>query len=467
MNTFEDALNRIVARHQRRAVIVRTSSQLSSDPAITIGIASIKIVTEEQIQAIAFGPLDRAPQVIARLNPIGRDVADLLPFANFLNDVFARALAAEAPLRIWMPHSGTLETLDVLGHRYWRNQSAPEEIRRMGENCRIIAHEATIPDQQLVADAAGLLHEHVVTGLNPLEEGHLGATLAWFDPTVTDPLTEARARIRVPASGVLPNTPDMPFDDRVDRLRKEAKAASGARLRIKHAEITDILRESVLREWQLLVDGRRAFLGLGLPTAGVETLVKESNKRIKYALTQGFFPARAPDKLAAQLGVMEAGQEIKEHVALENDALLRDQAARAGGVVRGVVSNAVQPNGGGRKPCDIEVDSEQYVIRFRLDDKIKIVGTNVAGIVRGLVQTPTGGTRVSIEIKDGVKTRGVLTVGAHIELMRSAYAFVNYRALGVVRDQRSWIFYGADAPVLPTGAASGRSALAIARAARR
>lgn len=41
---------------------------------------------------------------------------------------------------------------------------------------------------------------------------------------------------------------------------------------------------------------------------------------------KGSFPLVRRDKLAAQLGVMEAGQEIKEHVALENDALLRDQA---------------------------------------------------------------------------------------------------------------------------------------------
>lgn len=467
MNAFEDSLKRILARQQRRAVIVRTSSQVSSDPARTIGIATIKIVTEEQIQAIAFGPLDREPQLIARLNPIGRDVNDLVPFANFLNETFADAMAANTPVRIWMPHSGTLEALDVLGHRYWRNQNAPEEIRRMGENCRIIAHEATIPGQQLVADAASLLHEHVVTGLNPLEEGHLGAILAWFDPAITDPLMEARARIRIPASGVLPNTPDRPFDDRVDRLRKEAKGALGARLRIKQAEITEILRESVLREWQLLVDGRRAFLSLGLPATGLGDLVKDSSTRVQDALMNGFFPARAPHNLAKQLGVMEAGQEKQERAALENDALLRDQVARAGGVVRGVVSSVVQPNGAGRNPCNIQVDSEQDVIRFRVDDKIAMVGSNVTGIVRGLARTGAGGTRVLIEIKTGVRTRGVLTVGARVELIRSAYAFVNYRALNTVREQQSWIFYGDAAPALPAGTPSGRPALEIARGARR
>ena len=216
-------------------------------------------MTEEQIQAMAFGPLDRDPQVIVRLDPIGRDVSDLLPFASFIEAAFARAIAADTLLRIWIPHKMTLQALDVLGHRYWRNQTAPAAIVRMGNICRIVAHETTIPGQQLVADAAALLQDHVVTGLAPIEEGHLDAILAWLDPSVSDPLAESRNRIRLPASGILPNTPDGPFDDRVDRLRKDAKAASGIHRRRLEARIDAILRHWVLREWRLMVDGAAPF----------------------------------------------------------------------------------------------------------------------------------------------------------------------------------------------------------------
>lgn len=466
MNAFEDTLHRVLARHRRRAVASRTSSSLALDPAVTIGIATIKIVTEEQIQALAFGALDEDPRVIVRLDPIGRDVTDLMPFATFLDHTVAHAAAMDGPMRIWIPHSTTLEALDILGHRYWRNQTAPAEIVRMGEICRIVAREATIPGQQLVAEAAGLLQSHVVTGLTPLEEGHLDALLAWLDPAVADPLTEARARIRVPASGVLPNTPDHPLDDRVDRLRKDVKNAHGARRRVLEAEMDDILRTSVLREWRLLVEGRRAFLDLGLPATGLGELVGDSSKRVREALDEGFYPARAPHKLAAELGSMEAAQEKFELVALENDPLLREQAMRAGGVVRGVV-DTVRQSRPGFKPCDIEVESGQGIIRFRSDDKIRIIGTNVTGVVRALAATATGGTRVGIEITNGVRTRSVLTVGARVELVREAYAFVNHRALKEVREQQPWMFYGTDAPALPAGRPSGQSPLAIARAARR
>ena len=168
----------------------------------------------------------------------------------------------------------------------------------------------------------------------------------------------------------------------------------------------------------------------------------------------------------ALCAMVEAGQEKADLAALENDPLLREQAARAGGVVVCGVSGVDQPKPN-FSPCTITVDSAQGVIRLRRDDKIRIVGTNVAGVVRGFETAPNGGTRVTIEIKSGFKTRGVLTVGAQVEVIRDAFAFVNHRALKEVRENQSWIFYGDAAPTLPILPSTGQSALAVARAARR
>jgi hypothetical protein len=466
MNTFDDTLHRVMARHVNRAIPSRTSSSLSNDPDVSVGIATIKIVTEEQVQAIAYGSLDGEPEIIVRLDPIGRSVKDLLPLAAFMDHTANRALASGGALRIWVPHSSTLEVLDVLGHRYWRNTTAPAEIVRMGEICRIVAHEATFPGQQVVAEATTLLQGHVVTGLAPIEEGHLGAILAWLDPTVQDPLVEARARIRLPASGILPNTPDHPFDDRVDRLRKEAKGATPQRRAILEAELAAILRHWVLREWRMLVDARRAFLGLGLPSTGLEELINDSTERMNYALTNGHFPARQPHRLAILLAQMEAGIEKTELTAVENDPVLREQARRAGKVVQGRVSDVRQPRRK-FKPCDIDVDSDRGVTRFRIDEKVRIVGTNVTGIVRALSSIPTGGTRVSIEITGGVRQTAILSVGAQLEVMPQGYGFVNSRAFSLVGQRQPWAFFGAEAPVVGAGASTGRSALEIAAEARR
>ena len=241
MSNLTDALHRVLARSRGQAVPKRATSTLVADPDNTIGISTIKIVTEEHIQAIAFGKIGSPPNAIVRLNPLSRDVTDLIPFAEFMIDWAERVQASGGCGRIWVPHSDTIDAMDILGHRYWRNQTAPPEVVRMGEICRIVAQEARYPGQQLVADAQSVLSSHAVTGLTPVEEGHLGAQLAWFDPAVSNPLMESRRRIRIPASGVLPNTPDQPMDDRVDRLRKEAKSAQGDEKLSVETEISGIL----------------------------------------------------------------------------------------------------------------------------------------------------------------------------------------------------------------------------------
>jgi hypothetical protein len=45
------------------------------------------------------------------------------------------------------------------------------EIVRMGEICRILAHEAVFAGQQVIADAAQLLRDHAITGQAPAEDG--------------------------------------------------------------------------------------------------------------------------------------------------------------------------------------------------------------------------------------------------------------------------------------------------------
>jgi hypothetical protein len=466
MSDYTDTLTRILARNLNTAVPIRTASGLSSDPAVTIGIATIKIVTEEQIQALAFGPLDAEPSLILRINPIGRDVNDLAPFATFLDQVANRAIAAEGELRVWVPHAETIEALDILGHRYWRNQNAPAAIQRMGMICRNIAHEATFPGQQVVADARALLQEHAVTGLAPVEEGHLGAMLAWFDPAVRNPLVEARDRIRLPASGILVNTPDQPMDDRIDRLRKDLKSATGRRRTRLTSEIEDILRRGVLREWNLLVEARRAFLALGLWVSGLDQLVSDSKDRMANALQNGHFPARRPDMLAQWLGEMETGVEKAEFAALEADPVIREEARRVGAVVQGVVSTVIQPR---RRftPCTIEVDSAQGTIRLRSDDKVRIAGSRVTGIVRAFQPLAGGGTRISVEIKEGVRQVDLLTAGVRLEILRQPFGFVNYHAMKHVRDRQPWAFFGAAVPALAPTPSQGASAIRIAAGVRR
>ncbi len=466
MSALENVLTRAVARHLGRALPIRETSFLSSDPVGAIGVATIKIVTDEQVQAIAYGRLDGSPEVIVRLNPIGRDVGDLLPFANFLCAAADDAMARGGEWRIWIPHGGTLETLDVLGHRYWRNQTASAEIVRMGMICRTIGHEATIPGQQLVANASEVLRGHITTGQTPIEDGHLGALLAWLEPTCADPLTEGRDRIRLPASGILPNTPDQPHDDRVDHLRKIAKNSTGVARANAQREIERLLRQAVLREWRLLVEARAAFLALLLPTPGLDDLSKLSRERVLNGLTNGHFPARKADRIAVQLAQMEAGQQLADQAALENDPSLRERARRAGGAVAGRIASVDQPNAK-RHPCNIEVDTTQAVVRPRRDDKIKLVGTNVTGIIRHIDLGPQGGTRLGIEIETGVRSSAVLSVGVPVEVIDRGFGYAPIKTFRLVSEREPWQFYAEHPPALAATVAPPGSALAMARSRRR
>lgn len=466
MNVFDDTLHRVLARHLKRAITIRASRGLSYDPDVTIGIATIKIVTEEQIQAIAYGDVNENPEVLVRVNPIGRDVTDLLPFARFINDVAQRAINTGGILRVWVPHAAALEALDILGHRYWKNTNAPEEVKRMGEVCRIIAHEATFPGQQVVVDATALLKDHVITGLTPIEEGHLGALLAWLDPSVQDPLTEGRDRIKFPISGVLPNTPDCAADDRIDFLRKRAKGASPRLRAVLEKEIQDILCRWVRQEWQHLIKARDAFAQLQLPAQSLEKLIEDSKRRIHYALTNGHFPARRPDRLAEHLAEMEAALQKVEIAGLESDGYLRAQAVRAGVVVTGAVTRVQQIKPKFR-PCTISVDSDQNVIRLRADDKVRIIGSSVVGIVRGMSSTPNGGIQVHIEIDAGFRQTDVLSIGARVELIRDGYGYVPTRPLSLINQRQPWTFYGDAAPLLPTIKPTFQSALETAMRMRR
>ena len=168
-------------------------------------------------------------------------------------------------------------------------------------------------------------------------------------------------------------------------MRKELKGATGRRRARLVVEVQDILRQGILREWNLMIEARRAFLALGLSTAGLADLVKDSKDRLEYALANGHFPARRPDMLTKWLEQMEAGAAKAEFAALQSDPVVRDEAQRVGAVV-GDCKRRRQPKRGFH-PCEIDVDLAQGTVRLRSDDKVVVAGSRVTGIVRDFSQS--------------------------------------------------------------------------------
>lgn len=466
MSKLTDTLQRMTARIENRAIPIRGGSSFAADPHETIGIATIKIVTEEQIQAIAYGRLDEPPKVIVRHNPLSRDVSDLLPFAEYLNEWADQVAATGGEGRVWTPHSDAIDTIDVLGHRYGFNDNAPAVVQRMGQVCRILAHEARFPGQQIVADAKQLLSEHAITGLSPAEEGHLGALLVWHDPGIPDKLQASRDAIRIPASGVLVNTPDFPGDETAERCRRLIKTGSNEERAAAIAEMETILERTVRREWRLMVDAREAYLRLALPTSGLNDLTKRSFRRLANGLEAGFYPTRAPERIALELEDMNAGSALAEVATLEADPVVRERAAQEGRAFVGTVTaiDQVKPN---RNPCTLHVTSAQAVNRLRLSDRVQFAGSNVTGIIRSITATDDNGTCLEIELTKGVRTKSIVCLGASVCVIKSAYANVRISIFNEVKSRQPWAFYGDTPPVLSASQPSPETPLDIAKRSRR
>jgi hypothetical protein len=418
MNEAQRLVRRLQAHASRRAVPTRGAFGLSPDPAVTIGITTIKIVTEEHVQAFAFGGFDEAPQVIGRIDPLGRDASDMEPFAAWLIEKFERARRLDQSPRVWLPHGQTLETLDVLGHRYERNPAASESLQRMGAICRIIAREHRYEGQQVVAIASSLLLDHVATGQSPAEDAHLGALLAWINPPSDGTTIELAARRAIePAGGVLANHPARQDDDRIETLRHQWKRSVGARRAASEILIREILERAALDEWALLTEARAGFWRIGLSLGSLDACAAESKSRVLYALDRGgaIVPRNAIPRIR-EMTVLENSQELAQDAGLMADPVLRAIARRKGRVLSGRVVR-VEQNVPGKNPCTLTVATAQRDLRFRRDDAIAAIGTAIVGKVLDVAyDEATGGSLARILVQKGVRNeRAILVVGSELE----------------------------------------------------
>lgn len=468
MKDIVGLVSRLVAFGRDRALPIRETSALAPDPDAVIGIATIRVVTEDQVQALAYGSPDHRPAAIARLHPLGRDTIDLEPFAEWLVGRVNRSAGSSLPLRVWVPHGKTIETLGILGRRYEQNPHASPMLRKAAGYCRILAEETSFAGQQTVAVALDTLLLHVVTGQMPIEDRHLGAVLAWVRPDAgRNPREVATERARWPASGILVNTPDRNDDSRIEFLRTELKGASGRRRAHIECEIRRILTDAAIREWNLLRDARRAFWELGLAPADVDDLSLESLERLSWHVNNHLPSPRRAVPLTRRLEEYENALQCADRAALRSDALLRRRAARLGRVIEGVVERVDQPSRN-RHPCHLLIRTTQNNLRVRPDDRITLVGRSAQGIVRDIRPDAGETTLIRIELKNGVRGADAMA-GDSQEWVehRNFPMYLRRKALSEADLRETWMVDGSPPPrSLPTPMPSG-DPLELAHVARR
>lgn len=437
-----DVTARVLARACGRAIPIRRTSAISADPPTSIGIAPIRMAAEELVQAIAFGPIDSTPRVAVRWNPLSRDPGQLGVFATALEAYISGSLAAGQLPRIWLPHSAALEVLDLLGHRMRRNSNATPDLQRMGSLCRAIAVESEFPDQQIVAVAGDLLRTHLVTGQSPKEDGHVGAVVAWVTPPPgVDPLVEASRRSLMPANAMMQRH----IDDEVERLRKIGKgkglAATAARSRIEQ-----LLSGEALREWELLVEARNAFLSLNLPeAAGLGYLVTSSLERFRWAAVNDPSTPSHPVSLRRRLQAMEVAARRVEDVDARSDARVRERLRRQGRVIAATVAHVVQPSRR-RRPTSLYFRTDQAVLRIRIGTVVQTEDRAVKGRVTRIEYDFASGSRLfELTLEKGRQSSIHYSLGLREDWYATDFydnAFRRHQISRTINDAQSPVIFG-------------------------
>lgn len=400
MSAFDDVTAKLLARINGQPTPVRSTYAIVPDPPRVIGIATIKVVTEDHVQAIAYGQVDGPPQIATRVHPLGRDTSDIQGFAEWLCAQVDAAQADGAGIRVWVPHEKTIDTLAVLGRRYQRNASASAELRQAAVICRALVAEARQADQQLVAVGRSVLLEHASTGQSAVEDAHAGSVLAWFE--TTDPnavVAAARAAARLPAAGVLPNAPGNMDDAEVERLRAEWKRATPAVRRSLETRISLLLSRAVTDEWILMQRLRTALWRLSLEPACPTIYSRDLSRFFRHLSLNAFTPVNLVPT-ASMLNEREFALTAKEEADLFGDPVARAKARAGGKVLTGRVSiQQAVPN---RNPCFAIIETEQTELRLRQDSTVKSVEHGVVGTVRS-IQPAGSNFRVTLELKNSAR----------------------------------------------------------------
>lgn len=413
MRDYAEILARARATQASQAAIIRENSAFADDPTPVFGIAPVKLVAEEIVQAIAYGRIGDVPQIAVRWNPLSRESDELEPFAEALDEYLTDATSHERLPRVWLPHRAALTLVDLLGWRYRTNGQASDRLRRMGWHCRALAEEAQYAGQQVVAVAGDLLVEHAVTGQLPIKDFHLDAFLAWVeDLGGRDPAVVADLRALVPAAAML----ERRADDRIEHLRKIAKRG-GPSSGVARVEIERLLREGALREWDLMIRGRAAFWSLGLAImSGTSALADASRERIVFALTNDLSPPTNPHSLSRLLDRHEKATEVVEAATVIGDRYVRELARQDGRSVRGEVVRIDQPQPN-RHPCTIIVRTEQPVLRIRRGTQLRMVGGGVDTRVAAIDEDPAGARLLELTVTKGVRASVLPPIHTVLELV--------------------------------------------------
>jgi hypothetical protein len=345
---------------------------LEPDP---LAIAAMQMAGEPHaLWGMLIGRDPERPRLIVAPEPRNRDIV-YAALAELAVELCAAVDAAAAVREDVTPNKGetwqrcttapqllvangaVVSLLDRLGRRmrpagFGGRVVVPAEVNLAGGHLGFYAEAASHPGSALVLIASKELARHAVSGQSNLEDAHLGAQLAWWDPAFAERIvpgclggadpatvhgaTAAALLERVPMSVLNdPRKDNGPLQDALTRFN-ESRAGATDRETVTRLddEIREQLRDALLPTWRALWVARDALAALA-PAPGAENRwLADLGMFTRHADFLASGGRRASVDSARRAALLLATWERAE-ASVERDEVLEDPLAMAGTLASG------------------------------------------------------------------------------------------------------------------------------------
>ena len=425
--------------HLERAPLVIAVMQMAGEP--------------HALWGALIGNDPRRPRLIVAPEPRNLDIefAALADFADVICDAFDAAARRRVQIPrkkgdpIWrcerapqvlVANRAVIDLLDRLGRRmrpagFGGHVTVPASVNVAGAHLGFVAQSARHPGSALALVATEELARHAVTGQSALEDAHLGAQLAWWDPATVerirpgilggaDPSTmkgaEAALRIERTPMSVLtdPRKDTLELLDMVvtfNRLR--ARATDRATVERLGGNLRAELEAALMPTWRALWIAHEQLAWIE-PAPGADKRwegdLTRFTRHVDYLANGGRYASVDSARRAAiLLADWERAQaELECHEILE-DPLAMAAAIAQGQAIRGPVIDVdtghVELSGSGKRMV------ARPVLTLQLEDACPFpVGTELwwtaqpGSVKTEIVQTDASGagSRVALKVKAGM-----------------------------------------------------------------
>jgi hypothetical protein len=388
-------LARLLARVAGRSLPIRSTTRLAPEHPNPIGLAPVRRAGDGRLQAVAYGRLDRPPDVVTLVDPLALTGPGLDHLGAFLTQSLHQPLGTQ----VWIPDESSFTALAIEGLRSRTNPHYSPLRRQLGICLHALARLEPLAGQPVVAIATDILAVHLITGQSPTEDAHLGARLAWDAPQpACAPAQIAAERFHHPGPSLLP----LHEDERVETLRARLRTGGGSRQ--DREEITRTLTQAAEASWDQVAQARTVFRHLPLPPLpGLGELETDSQKELDWLLKGAPTFTQHLGQACAEFAKRECWRARLEDLEARGDPIMREILRREGRVILATTLR--------RQDRCLVLGTTQAVLRLRSGTRLSTEDGRVRVVVATL-HAQMGRTVLLVRVTRGIRTATALPVGS-------------------------------------------------------